>query len=147
MFAKVDASVLSTTSLVQKQIIFFYFQVAQSDSVHFSHCVCFLTGQTTCIFKFDMNVIICLHLFLMLCITLWFFFFFPHFLFAYFMHRVSGTAGSYGILCSQTALLLLTQYCAKTYWSAHRFSCEGAERRSASSQADWVCHQESRDPW
>lgn len=80
MFQKVDVSFLSTTSLVQKQIIFFYFQVAQSVLVHFSHCVCFLTGQTTCIFKFDMYVIICLHLFLMLCITLWFFFspFFLH---------------------------------------------------------------------
>lgn len=103
---------------------------------------CAFSAKTTCRFEFEVNLLLFL-----LNAVYYFAIFFSFFLFVFFMHRVSGTAGGHGILCSQTALFLLAQYRAKTYWSAHRLSREGAECGSASSQADWVCHQESRDPW
>lgn len=74
--------------------------------MHFRHSVCSPTGR----FEFEENVTVFSYLFLMMHIVCFLFFF----LFASFLHRIGGTAGGYGVLCSQAALFLLTQYCAQT---------------------------------
>lgn len=75
-------------------------------------CISAFLFSLTDRFEFEANVIFISCQFLILCFvfSVVFIFFLVNF-----VHRVCGTAGGYGILCSQTTLFLFTQHRAQTH--------------------------------